>query len=77
MRTHHLSPLLLLNQPRTAAVIGATLQVGQLLDSVLEVAQDICRKAWFTLGMTHFQIVDVVTIESQTSKAQILSLIHI
>ena len=56
MRTHHLSPLLLLNQPRTAAVIGATLQVGQLLDSVLEVAQDICRKAWFTLGMTHFQI---------------------
>ena len=73
MRTHQQGFSLLLNEPRTAAVIGTALQVRQLLDGVLEVAQDICRKARLTLGMTYFQIVDVVTIETQTGKAQIIA----
>jgi hypothetical protein len=73
IRTHQQSLSLLLNEPRTATVIGTALQVRQLLDGVLEVAQDICRKPRLTLGMTYFQIVDVVTIETQTGKTQIIA----
>lgn len=73
IRTHQQSLSLLLNEPRTATVIGTALQARQLLDGVLEVAQDICRKPRLTLGMTYFQIVDVVTIETQTGKTQIIA----